>query len=282
MAKISTEVYICVPRRSSKGTTFYTNIWANLTRKDTGEGIGGKWLHSYLDGAHISELLTQPNSGYSPDAFDINPKTVGLHATQVIFEGDTQFEPCKSEEITLKCDPNLASTRIKMEAIPTDGDAPLTIRATGFIEERYVTEAGMPAGRPPAYPLPLDMMVCDTASTRTMRPVKTVMSNPDGTYAIDYTFTKPGTYRIFVNFLGDNKYASAWSNNGRTSLITVTGGGLPLKIEKTVTFTAKESKPLQWLLSDTEPTAPDGYERFPDLDFNFGDFGKYWCFVKKP
>jgi hypothetical protein len=81
----------------------------------------------------------------------------------------------------------------------------------------------MPAGRPPAYALPLDLMVYDTASTRTMQPVKTVMSNPDGTYAIEYTFTRPGTYRVFVNFLGDEKYESAWSNNGQMTGITVTG-----------------------------------------------------------
>jgi hypothetical protein len=280
LAKIPTDLYICVPRRSSKGTTFYTNIWANLTRKDTGSGIGGKWIDSYLDGTKISSLLTVAGSGYAPDAFDINPKTAGLHAAQVVFEGDAQFEPCKSEEIMLACDPNLASTRIKMEVTPTDGDAPLTIKATGFIEERYVTEAGMPTGRPPAYALPLDLMVYDTASRRTMQPVKTVMSNPDGTYAIEYTFNKPGTYRVFVNFLGDAKYESAWSNNGRTTTITVTGGVLPLSFEKTVTVTTKETKQFKWLLSQTEPAAPEGYERFPDLDFDFGVLGKYWCFIK--
>jgi hypothetical protein len=280
LAKIPTELYIYIPRRSGKGTTFYTNIWANLTRKDTGSGIGGKWIDSYLDGTKISSLRTVSGSGYAPDAFDINPKTEGLHETWVEFQGDAEYEPCKSEEIALVCDPNLANTRIKMEVTPTDGDAPLTIKATGFIEERYVTEAGMPAGRPPAYALPLDLMVYDITSTRTMQPVKTVMSNPDGTYAIDYTFAKPGTYRVFVNFLGDAKYASAWSNNGRTTTITVTGGVLPLSFEKTVTVTAKEAKQFKWILSQTEPATPEGYERFPDLDLDFGVLGKYWCFIR--
>ena len=278
MGKIPTKLYICVPKRSASATSLYTNIWVNLT-KDTGEGIGSKPLLSFLDGVNVSQLYTAQKTGYA-GPFDINPRTVGVHKTWVEFQGDTEYEPCKSEEIAFVCDPNLASTRIKMEVTPTDGDAPLTIKATGFIEERYVTETGWPSGRPPAYPLPLDLMVYDITSTRTMQPVKTVMSNPDGTYAIEYTFNKPGTYRVFVNFLGDDKYASAWSNNGRTTTITVTGGGLPLSFEKTVTVTAKEVKQCKWILSQTEPAAPEGYERFPDLDLDFGVLGKYWCFIK--
>jgi len=284
LPKIPTQLYIYVPRRSAKGTSFYTNIWANLTRKDTGEGIGGKWLDSYLDGAKISSLRTVSGSGYAPDAFDINPKTEGLHKTWVEFQGDDEFEPCKSEEITLICDPNIASTRIKMEATPLSGYAPLTIKATGFIEERYVTDAGMPAGRPPTYPLRLDLMVYDITSTRTMQPIKSVMSNPDGTLTFDYTFAKLGTYRIFVNFLGDTKYISAWSNNGRTTTITVTGGGLPLSFEKTITevVVAKAPRNYKFILATTEPTAPaDGYERAPEWDLDFGILGKYWAFKEK-
>lgn len=282
MTKIPTELYIYVPRRYGKGTSFYTNIWANLTRKDTDEGIGEKWLYSYLDGVQISSLRTVSGSGYAPDAFDINPKQ-GLHKTWVEFRGDDEFEPCKSKEITLICDPNLTNTRIKIEVAPGSGNMPLTIKARGFIEERYVAEGGMPAGRPPAYPLQLDLMVYDVTNTRTMQSVTSVMSHSDGTFTIEYTFTKLGTYRVFVNFLGDVKYASAWSNNGRTTTITVTEGVLPLSFEKTVTITAKESKQFKWILSQTEPEqAPEGYERFSDLDLDFGILGKYFAYVKKP
>ena len=280
MAKIATEIYICVPKRSAKGTSLYTNIWANLTRKDTREGIGGKVIFSYLDGVHISELYTATKSGFA-GPFDINPKTAGLHKTYVSFEGDAEFEPCKSEEITLKCDPNLASTRIVMTLSCLSGDAPLTIRATGFVEERYVTAGGAPAGRPPAYSLPLDLMVFDNTSTKRLQVAKTVMSNPDGTYAIDYTFIKPGKYSVFVNFLGDNKYCSAWSNNGRTTTIEVVGGGLPLSFEETITVTATGSKTIKRILSATEPTTPDEYDRAPEYDLDCGVLGKYWAYVKK-
>jgi hypothetical protein len=274
LAKISTELYICVPRRSSRGA-FQTNIWANLTRKDTGEGIGSKKLLSFLDATKVSEQYTTFVTGYA-GPFDINPKTAGLHATQVVFEGDAQFEPCKSEEITLEVNPALLGSQIIMEATPISGYAPLTVKVTGTIYE-IATDGSK---KKPAYSLPVDLMVFDSTSTRRLQKVKTVMSNPDGTYTIDYTFTKPGTYRIFANFLGDSKYISAWSNNGRTTVIDVTGGGLPLSFEKTVTVTAKEAKQCKWILSQTEPAAPEGYERFPDLDLDFGVLGKYWCFIK--
>jgi len=281
LAKVPTELYICVPRLSSKGTILYTNIWANLIRKDNGEGIGKKWIYSFLDDSQVSKLYTADKTGYA-GPFDINPKTEGTHKTWVEFLGDTEFEPCKSEDITLTCDPNLSSTRIKMEATPISGYAPLTIRVNGFIEERYV-EAGVPKGRPPAYALPLDLMVFDVASTKRLQPVKTVMSNPDGVFSIEYTFSKPGTYQIFVNFLGDVKYASAWSNNGRTTTITVTGGALPLSFEKTITevVAAKAPRNYKFILATTEPTAPDGYERAPEWDLDFGILGKYWAFKEK-
>lgn len=275
MAKIPTELYVCVPRRSSRGA-FLANIWANLTRKDTGEGLGSKKLLSYLDNINVSTQYTQQKTGYA-GPFDINPKTVGIHKTYVEFLGDDTFEPCRSEEIMLEVNSSLLGTQITMQ-VSVVGVVGNIVKATGTVYEIALDGAK----KTPAYSLPLVLMVFDATSTKRLQPVSAKMSNPDGTYAIEYTFSKLGIYGIFVNFFGDEKYISAWSNNGRTTTITVTGGGLPLKIEKTVTFTAKETKALQWLLSDTAPTAPDGYERFPDLDFNFGDFGKYWCFVKKP
>jgi len=271
LPKIPTELWICIPRRSSIGA-FHTNIWANLTRRDTGEGIGGKRLLSFLDGVNVSEQYTAQITGYA-GPFDINPQTVGPHKTYVVFEGDAILEPCKSEEITLTVDPNLLRTEIKMGAPVTDGYG---VQVTGTAYE--IAPDG--SRRKPAYPLPLDLMVFDNTSTKRLKPVKTSMTNPDGTYTIDYTFPKIGKYAIFVNFIGDAKYCSAWSNNGRTTTINIIGGGLPLSFDKSVTVAAKETKMFRWILGSTEPTAPDGYARFPDLDLDFGILGKYWAFIK--
>jgi hypothetical protein len=54
----------------------------------------------------------------------------------------------------------------------------------------------------------------------------------------------------------------------------------PLSFEKNITITTKEAIQFKWILSQTEPTPPEGYERFPDLDLDFGVLGKYWCFIK--
>jgi len=277
LAKIPTELYVCVPRQSARGA-FHTNIWTNLTRKDTGEGIASKRLLSYLDGGNVSQQYTQDKTGYA-GPFDINPQSVGLHATQVTFEGDIQFEPCKSEEITLEVNPNLLRTEITMEARPLSGYTPLKIRAIGRTYEIALDGSR----KNPAHPLPLDLMIFDSTSTKRLQRVKTVWSNLDGTYDIECTFAKPGTYRVFVNFLGDVKYCSAWSNNGRTTTITVTGGALPLSFEKTITevVAAKAPRNYKFILATTEPTAPDGYERAPEWDLDFGILGKYWAFKEK-
>jgi len=274
LAKIPTDLYIYIPKRSSRGA-FQTNIWANLTRKDTGEGLAAKKLLSFLDMDKVSEQYTQDETGYA-GPFDINPKIEGFHTTKVIFEGDATWEPCTSEVVELKVDPNLLRTEIVMAITPVSGCSPLKVVVTGRVWEIR------PDGSKtiPAYPLPLDLMVFDSTSTKRLQPVTWVMSNPDGSFKMEYTFTKLGTYRIFVNFLGDDKYASAWSNNGRTTTITVTGGELPLSFEKSVTLTRTESIQFKWILSQTEPATPEGYERFPDLDLDFGVLGKYWCFIK--
>lgn len=274
MAKIPTELYICVPRRYAR-TPFRANIWANLTRLDTGEGIKDKKLCSYLSGSKVSEQYTQDVYGYA-GPFDVNPKTAGTYSTYVYFEGDAEFEPSISEAVVLKVDPNLLATEIKMEAAPTSGIAPLTIEVSGVVYE--IASDG--SRRKPAYPLPLDLMVFDSESTRRLQKVKTVISEEDGTFKMKHTFIKSGTFRIFVNFLGDNKYASAWSNNGKTTTIEVKGGGLPMSFEKSIKLTRTESIQFKWILSQTEPAAPEGYERFPDLDLDFGVLGKYWCFIK--
>jgi len=277
LAKIPTELYICVPRRSGRGV-FSTNIWANLTRKDTGEGIGGKKLLSFLDGAKVSIQYTQANTGYA-GPFDINPKTVGLHATQVIFEGDTQFEPCKSEEITLEVNPALLGTEIIMESGPITGYASLSIEV--LIKAFEIAADG--SRKTPQYSLPLELMVFDGTSIKRLQPVKGVMTDVHGTAIINYTFTKAGTYAIFVNFFGDLKHISAWSNNGRTTTITVIGGGFPLSWEETIVIegTIKLSKVIKRIISQTEPTAPDGYDRAPEYDLDWGVMGKAWAYVKK-
>lgn len=273
MAKIPTELYICIVRRSSYGA-FHTNAWVNLTRKDTGEGIGPKPIYLFLDGVQVGpERYTSPGNGYA-GPLDLNPKTEGLHKAWVEFPGDTEFEPCKSEEITLEVNPTLKDlTEFSHEITPVSGPAPLTIRVTGFI--------GMAYGKPIGYQLPLDLMVFeDKTSTRSTRLLKRFLSHIDGTYEVEYTFSKPGTYLVGVVFLGDNKYRSDWSNNGRTTFIEVKGGELPLSFEKPITITRTESIKFKWILASTEPAAPEGYERFPDLDLDFGVLGKYWCFIK--
>jgi len=271
LTKIPTELYIYVARRSSRGA-FHTNIWANLTRKDTGEGIKGKRLLSFLDDVNISELYTADYLGYA-GPFDINPSTQGEHATHIFFEGDTTFESCMSEQILLKVDTNLLRTEIQAQVTPVSGNAPLKIQANGTAYE--IAPDG--ARKKPAYGLPLDLMVFDATSTRRLQPVKRIMTNPDGTFSLEYTFIKLGSFSIFVNFLGDQKYTSAWSNNGRTTTINVTGG-VPLSFEKTISVT--ETIKFKWILSATEPTPPEGFERFPDLDLDIGVLGKYWAFKK--
>lgn len=272
MAKIPTELYIYVVRRSSRGA-FHTNIWANLTRKDTGEGIKGKRLLSFLDNVNISQLYTADDMGYA-GPFDINPSTQGSHLTFVVFEGDATFERCISQEIPLRVDSNLLRTEIQAEVGPISGNAPLVIQAKGKAYEIALDGSR----KTPAYSLPLDLMVFDSMSTKRLQPFKRVMTNPDGTFSLEFTFIKLGSFSVFVNFLGDQKYTSAWSNNGRTTTINVTGGGLPLSFEKTISIT--ETMQVKWLLGATEPTAPEGYERFPDLDLDFGLLGKYWAFKK--
>jgi hypothetical protein len=251
----------------------FLNIWANLTRKDTGEGIKGKWLVSYLDGVNISRQPTQDKTGYA-GPFDINPKTAGRHLTSVIFEGDSDYESCESEVIGLTVDPNLLRTEITMtvESWPS-GKIVVTGRAYEIRPDGSKTT--------PAYGLPLYLMVFDSTSTKRLQPVASAKSQFDGTFVIEYTFVKLGTYAIFVNFLGDAKYISAWSNNGRTTIITVTGGGLPLSFEETITVTVTGSKTIKRFLGATEPTTPDGYERAPEYDLDCGVLGKYWAYVKK-
>jgi hypothetical protein len=246
-----------------------------LTRKDTGEGIKGKKLIAFLDMDKVSEQYTQDATGYA-GPFDINPKITGIHTTKVVFEGDGSFESCISDVINLEVNPNLAGTGITMQASPTSGYAPLTILVVGKIFKIAPDGSHIAVD----HALPLSLMVFDATSTKRLQPVMTTMSDPSGFYTIKYTFTKPGTYSIFVNFLGNEKYTSAWSNNGTTTTITVKGGEMPLSFEKNITITTKEAIQFKWILSQTEPTPPEGYERFPDLDLDFGVLGKYWCFIK--
>lgn len=58
------------------------------------------------------------------------------------------------------------------------------------------------------------------------------------------------------------------------------GGELPLSFEKTVTevVAAKGPRNYKFILAATEPDAPDGFERAPEWDMDFGILGKYWAF----
>jgi len=51
-------------------------------------------------------------------------------------------------------------------------------------------------------------------------------------------------------------------------------------VQKTLTITKVVTTDLTWIKGDTEPTAPTGYERAPELDLDFGLLGKYWAFLK--
>ena len=37
----------------------------------------------------------------------------------------------------------------------------------------------------------------------------------------------------------------------------------------------------EWIKGDTEPSAPTGYVRAPEIDLDFGILGKYWGFIKE-
>jgi hypothetical protein len=45
---------------------------------------------------------------------------------------------------------------------------------------------------------------------------------------------------------------------------------------KTVTFAYS----FKWIQATTEPSAPEGYSRAPELDIDLGDLGKLWAFLK--
>jgi len=270
--RIPTKLYIYVPRRSARGI-FRSNIWANLTRADTNEGIGGKKLLSFLDGNHVSTLYTEPKTGYA-GPFDINPRTEGLHTTWIEFPGDEKFEPCKSQTVILKIDPNLLDVYLLMNVASTEVTVGEPLEITGTVKAVKHDGAIIPL----EYKIPLDLMVFDPTSTQRLKPVLRFYAKDD--FKISYKFQKAGIYRIFINFLGDDKYASAWSNNGRTTQIVVKGGELPMSFEKTVTITMKEKIKIKWIRSDTEPAPPEGYERLPELDLDFGVLGKYWAFLE--
>lgn len=270
--KIPTKLYIYVPRRSARHT-FRTNIWSNLTRTDIDEGIGSKKLLSFLDGEHVSTLYTEPETGYA-GPFDINPRTEGLHKTWIEFPGDNIFEGCKSEEVTLKIDPNLLGVDLSMSVDVSEVNVGEMFEITGTVKAIKHDGTRIPL----EYEIPLDLMVFDVTSTQRLKPVFRFFAKED--FKISHRFLKPGTYRIFINFLGDDKYASVWSNNGRTTQIVVKGGELPVSFEKTITVTTTQTIQVKWIQSETEPTAPEGYERFPELDLDFGVLGKYWAFIK--
>ena len=64
----------------------------------------------------------------------------------------------------------------------------------------------------------------------------------------------------------------------------VKGVGIVGEINKegtsTKTVTVTEVYSFKWIQSTTEPSAPEGYERAPELDINFGDLGTLWAFLK--
>lgn len=52
------------------------------------------------------------------------------------------------------------------------------------------------------------------------------------------------------------------------------------EINKTTNIQVTATKPLtvKWIVADTEPAAPTGYERMPEFDIAFGDLGTLWAF----
>jgi len=52
------------------------------------------------------------------------------------------------------------------------------------------------------------------------------------------------------------------------------------EINKTITVTTTVTINVKWILATTEPSAPEGYERYPDLDINLGELGTLYAFKK--
>ena len=50
------------------------------------------------------------------------------------------------------------------------------------------------------------------------------------------------------------------------------------EINKTVTATVDVTIDVKWILATEEPTTPEGYERYPDLDINLGELGTLYAF----
>lgn len=46
----------------------------------------------------------------------------------------------------------------------------------------------------------------------------------------------------------------------------------------TIQVTATKTLNIKLILADTEPTAPEGYERMTDFDIPLGDLGTLWSF----
>ena len=48
----------------------------------------------------------------------------------------------------------------------------------------------------------------------------------------------------------------------------------------TKTISADIAVNLKWILSEAEPTAPEGFERVPEFDIDIGIAGKWWAFIQ--
>jgi hypothetical protein len=57
-------------------------------------------------------------------------------------------------------------------------------------------------------------------------------------------------------------------------------GEINKEITTTKTVTVTSTYSFKWIQSTTEPAAPEGYERAPELDINLGDLGKLWAYLK--
>jgi hypothetical protein len=57
-----------------------------------------------------------------------------------------------------------------------------------------------------------------------------------------------------------------------------------VEIERSASFGVKATAELKvkWILADTEPEAPDGYERMPEFDIPLGALGTLFAFKPKP
>jgi hypothetical protein len=203
----------------------HTNACGKLVRADTGQGIKGKTVYkrgtapTYPD----TPMTTGSYGEITTGQCDIDvPSTPGRYNVYFEFLGDLEYEPCKSEEVWITVDPNLIYTYAKEEATPLSGDAPLTVKVSGYITPQETVG------------LPIHLVVLDPKSEKYAEIVDTVVIKADGylpsgahvptAYEFTHTFTRPGTYVVYTVFRGNETFASC---RGAVPQTITVGGVLP-------------------------------------------------------